>query len=154
MKVDRESFLAATLALSAALATGCDLPAEIATRLSPEKQGAAEPGAAPEAPAAGTTEADNAVDRGGDGFERGPASGPGAQQLPSPTIEAGGKQFAAPTKEAGGKFTAPTNEGAKTLPAPPKEAGMPAPTKEAGGFPAPTKEAGGYKNPPAPSKER
>jgi hypothetical protein len=115
VKVQREQFLAAALALSAA--AGCDLSAAVASRISPEE---AEQVAVPTAqaePAGGTESMERRGEPGSEG-----ASGVG-KGLASPTKEWGGPS---PTKEAG-------------MPSPTKEWGGPSPTKEAG-LPSPTKE--------------
>jgi hypothetical protein len=128
VKVQREQFLAAALALSAA--AGCDLSAAIASRISPEK---AEEVAVPAAQAEpASTES---MER------RGEPGSEGASSV--------GKGLASPTKEWGGP--SPTKEAGR--PSPTKEAGMPSPTKEWGG-PSPTKEAG-MPSPglPSPTKE-
>ena len=138
MKIDRDQFKAATLALGAVLATGCDLPAQFAAKVSPEKPGATQPAAAQPAAA---DEEPGGFDRTGEdhGSERGQISA-------SPRKAGNSRQFAAPTREGGGKFTAPTKEGGYKVPAPTKELGGRPP-------PAPAKEAG-FKKVPAPSKER
>lgn len=138
MKVRREKFLAAAIALGAS-AAGCDLSTAIASRISPEKPEEGVTSAAP-APAANDEPGARRGDPDHEGSGRHAA---GVTRTPSPTFE--GSALPSPTKEAG--LPSPTKE--VGLPSPTKEAGLPSPTKEAG-MPSPTKEWGM----PSPTKER
>ncbi|MEZ4221698.1 MAG: hypothetical protein R3B13_12275 [Polyangiaceae bacterium] len=159
MKIDRDKFRAAALALNAALVSGCDL-ADISSRISPEKP--AEQSAAQAAPSGATDPQSTAFDRTGNerAAERGQNTPSGSldlqregQTVASPS-QGSSKGFTAPTKEAGFNTISPTKETGTSTVAPTKETGTStvAPTKEGGGFVAPTKE-GGYKPTPAPAKE-
>jgi hypothetical protein len=135
MKLNREKFLAAAIAVSAA-SGGCKLKSDsTAAQATPEQQaqqtgltqGPGVPAAAPEMPAGGVdTESQNS--------KLGIKSG--AQRTASPTKEA--QLMASPTKEA--ITTSPTKEAITTSPT--KEAIKTSPTKEVL-----------TKPPPAPTKE-
>lgn len=159
MKLNREQFLIAALALSAS-AGGCDLGGS-AAQVSPEERAAA-------ARASGTP---NVAPGGRDTLERpelgniprSPTSDPragsvdqGSSLAPSQVKTGSGSAttsqkglVGSPTKEAG--LPTPTKEASLPTPtkevAPTKEAGLPAPTKEVG-VPPPTKEVA------APTKEK
>ncbi|GMV19835.1 MAG: hypothetical protein HS104_03765 [Polyangiaceae bacterium] len=153
MKLNREQFLAAALALSAT-AGGCKLGAksdDVAAQASPESPQQAQPGtpaaAAPAVEGAGSgiadPEANKARDQAG-ASERGTATGSGIQSkglVKAPAAEgtAPTKEIASPTKEV----VSPTKE----VVSPTKE--VVSPTKEK--LPAPTSEYA--KKPPAPTKE-
>jgi hypothetical protein len=139
MKLDREQFLAAAIAIGAA--TGCNLIKDgtdtaQATQVTPETPPGAAPGAAQPPGAAGEEPgAGEGVARDHAGDVR-PGSGTNAAKssaLRSPTQEAG----IAPTKEIG--LVAPTKEIGQVSPT--KELGKVAPTKEYGTKPiTPTAE--------------
>ena len=143
MRVNREQFLAAAIALSTA-AGGCKLKSDgsdTSNQASPEGVGTVHPQSQPQEGPAGGTPAGNAdpgsVERDYPGDINRPKTGaaPASKGLTgsSPTKES---NFAAPAKEA--------------IPSPAKEA-IPAPAKEK--LPAPTKELG-VKKPTSPTAEK
>lgn len=155
MKLNREQFLAAALALSAT-AGGCKLAKsdDVAAQASPESPQKAQPGTPAVAPATegaslADPEANKARDLAG-ASERGTATGSGVQSkglVKAPAAEASpAKGPSSPTKEVASpaqEIVAP----AKEVVSPTKE--VVAPTKEK--LPAPTSEYA--KKPPAPTKE-
>lgn len=143
MRLNREQFLVAALALSAGI-SGCKLKAalEDSPQAAPEQPAKGAAPATPQGPGEqGALERPDTVERGSVGKSpttTGRSSSLVGSPVAAPAKEAG---FVAPTKEVGA--TSPTKE---ALTSPTKEA-LPAPTKEA--LPAPTKEAV-----PPPTKEK
>ncbi len=142
MKVNREKFLAAAIALSTAASSSCKLASkaeELLNQASPETSASALP-VTGQAPAPAPTE-QTVTGAGETGGTKSPSKTTTRSGLAPSTTK--GSTLVSPTKEPGA--TSPTKE----LAAPTKEIG-PAPTKE---IASPTKEYGA-KPPPPPTKER
>jgi hypothetical protein len=153
MRLDREQFLAAAIAIGA-VTGACNFKKDgsdttQAAQVAPEPPGAAAPGAAQQPGSAGDESEGQPISR-EHATDVAPSRG-GPPGIPTSALREGssakGSSFVSgPTKEAG---VAPTKEAGI---APTKEVGI-APTKEAGKVTSPTSEYAA-KKPPAPTAEK